>query len=70
LSAEIIRLCDRRAVAEANLEIDLRTAIDVAIRDLREIESQWGTALALERLAECRTMLLAVYDAFASRESS
>ena len=62
MSAEIIRLCDRRAQAEADLEIDLHTAIDVAIRDLWEIEAQWGTALALERLAECRSMLRTVYE--------
>jgi hypothetical protein len=54
LSAEIIRLCDRRVEAEPDLEIDLRTAVDVAIRDLQEIEAHWGTKLALERLAECR----------------
>ena len=47
MSAEIIRLCERRADAEATLAIDLHTAIDVAIRDLREIEAQWGTALGL-----------------------
>ena len=56
LSAEIIWLCDR-AEAETDLQIDLRTAIDVAIRDLQEIESQWGTERALERLTECKAML-------------
>ena len=61
MSAEIIRLCDRRVEAEADLdEIDLRTAVDVAIRDLQEIEAHWGTKLALERLAECRAMLRTV----------
>jgi hypothetical protein len=50
LSAEIIRLCDRRVEAEADLEIDLCTAVDVAIRDLQEIEAHWGTKLALVRL--------------------
>jgi hypothetical protein len=55
LSAEIIRLCDRRV--ESDLQIDLHTAVDLAIRDLREIEAHWGSKLALERLAECRTML-------------
>jgi hypothetical protein len=60
LSAEIIWLCDRRAEAEADLEIDLRTAVDVAIRDLEEIEAHWGTVLALKRLAECRAMLRTV----------
>jgi hypothetical protein len=68
LSAEIIRLRDRRRDAEASLEIDLPTAIDVAIRDLREIEAQWGTAQALERLAECRAMLLTVYETFSYPE--
>jgi len=57
LSAEIIWLRSRRAKADAELEIDLRTAIDVAIRDLQEIEACWGTELALERVAECRAML-------------
>jgi len=60
LSAEIIWLCDRRVEAEADLEIDLRTAVDVAIRDLQEIEAHWGTKLALERLSECRAMLRTV----------
>jgi hypothetical protein len=63
LSAEIIWLCDRRVEAEADLEIDLRTAVNVAIRDLQEIEAHWGTKLALKRLAErlamLRTVLLA-----------
>jgi uncharacterized protein (DUF1810 family) len=63
LSAEIICLCDRRAEADAALEIDLRTAVDVAIRDLQEIQAYWGTEVALERLSECRSMLRAVLDA-------
>jgi hypothetical protein len=60
LSAEIIWLCDRRVEAEADLEIDLRTAVDVAIRDLQEIEAHWGAPLAFERLAECLAMLRTV----------
>ena len=63
MSAEIIQLCDRRTKADAYLAIDLRTAVDVAIRDLQEIQSHWGTELALERLAECRSMLRTVLDA-------
>ena len=63
MSAEIIRLCDRRAEADAYLEIDLCTAVDVAIRDLQEIEAHWGTERALERLAECRSMLRTVLAA-------
>jgi hypothetical protein len=33
------------------------TAVDVAIRDLRDVEAHWGTTLGLERLLECRAML-------------
>ena len=69
MSAEIIRLRDRQAQAETEVELDLHTAIDVAIRDLREIEAQWGTSLALERLAECRSLLRTVYENFSIRKS-
>lgn len=57
LAAEIIRLSDRRARTDAYLDIDLRTAVDAAIRDLREIEVYWGTERGLLRLAECQAML-------------
>jgi hypothetical protein len=63
VSAEIISLCDRRKSAESDNEIDLHTAVDVAIRDLREIQDNWGTALALERLVECRELLHTVFAA-------
>jgi hypothetical protein len=39
------------------VEIDLVTAVDVAIRDLREILSDWGSAEARLRAEECETML-------------
>jgi hypothetical protein len=61
LSAEIVWLVDRRA--EVELTIDLRTAVDAAIRDLLEIESKWGTEPARERLLECREMLQGVFAA-------
>ena len=57
LSANIIRLSDHQVASEADLAIDLRTAVDVAIRDLREIASCWGTDMARERLNECQDML-------------
>jgi hypothetical protein len=60
LSAEIIRLCDRRPEVADDLEIDLHTAVDTAIRDLREIDANWGTPRGLERLTECREMLRTV----------
>jgi hypothetical protein len=63
LAAQIIWLSHRRAEADADVAIDLRTAIDVAIRDLQEIQAHWGSELALERLAECQSMLRTVLDA-------
>ena len=57
MSAEIISLCRWRAAVDEDPVIDLRTAIDVAIRDLWEVQAQWGTELGLERLTECRSML-------------
>lgn len=60
LSAVIVRLCERRAEADTDLAIDLHTAVDVAIRDLQEIEAYWGTERARERLTECRSMLRTV----------
>ena len=50
-------LADRRPKSKDMPEIDVLTAVDVAIRDLVEIESIWGTPQALERLSECRAML-------------
>jgi hypothetical protein len=63
LSAKIIQLSDRLAAREASLDIDLSTAVDVAIRDLREIEASWGTKQAYERLVECEAMLRTVLAA-------
>jgi hypothetical protein len=63
LSAKIIRLSDRQVASEADLAIDLRTAVDVAIRDLREIAGCWGTDVARERLIECQDMLQKVLAA-------
>jgi hypothetical protein len=40
-----------------HIEIDLVTAVDVAIRDLREILNDWGSAEARLRAEECETML-------------
>jgi hypothetical protein len=57
LSAEIVWLCDRWAEGKDDLAIDLRTAVDLAIRDLQEIQNHWGTELARERLLECQEML-------------
>jgi hypothetical protein len=52
-----------QAAGKDELAIDLRTAVDVAIHDLQEIESHWGTELARERLLECQEMLRSVLAA-------
>ena len=63
MSAEVIWLYCRQSKSETELAIDLRTVIDVAIRDLREIQTHWGTDLAKERLLECQEMLRTVLAA-------
>jgi hypothetical protein len=42
-------------------EIDLATAVDVAIRDLHEIDVRWGTSTGLQRLRECRELLVQAF---------
>ena len=44
-------------------EIDPYTAIDVAIRDLRDIARRWGEPSALEQAEACREMLERAYGA-------
>ena len=41
----------------ADPEIDLLTAVDVAIRDLRDIARSWDEAGSKEQAEECRRML-------------
>lgn len=43
-------------------EIDLLTAIDVAIRDLRDIADRWGEEAARLQALECRLMLERVFN--------
>ena len=61
MTAEIIRLF--RTEPEARSEIDLETAVDVAIRDLNDVQAHWGTAVGLQRLRECQDLLLRAYAA-------
>ena len=63
MSAKIIHLF-RNGEPEAAAEIDLTTAVDVAIRDLHDIEAHWGTALGLRRLRECRELLAKAFSDF------
>ena len=57
MSAQILNLSDYRNGNAAEDEIDLATAVDVAIRDLGEILQYWGTDLARQRAEECEAML-------------
>ena len=57
MSAEILKFSDYRIDDVADDEIDLVTAVDVAIRDLREILLCWGSEIARQRAEECELML-------------
>jgi hypothetical protein len=62
VSAEILKLSDYRGDDGADGEIDLVTAVDAAIRDLREILLCWGSEIAQERAQECELMLRRAYS--------
>jgi hypothetical protein len=68
VSAEIVRLNDYRVDDSADSEIDLATAVDVAIRDLREILSCWGSEIARRRAEECESTLRLAYSGFVKNE--
>jgi hypothetical protein len=57
VSAQIVRLSDYRNAEGVDDAIDLPTAVDAAIRDLREILSCWGSETARQRAQECELML-------------
>jgi hypothetical protein len=58
VSAEIIDFCDRRMARAEPPAVDLMTAVDVAIRDLCEIEVLCESKEARQRASECRQMLV------------
>ncbi len=58
MSAEIIQLSQYRCCDEPDLrEIDIYTAVDVAIRDLREVMTFQDTQSIHSRVAECEGLL-------------
>ncbi len=69
MSAEILKLSDYRVDDVADGEIDLATAVDVAIRDLREILSSWGSELARQRAEECDLTLRRAFSGFVASQS-
>ena len=69
MSAEILKLSDYRSDDGADDEIDLVTAVDVAIRDLREILLCWGSETARQRAEECELMLHRAFSRFVTGQS-
>ena len=60
--AEVIQFPRKPQAPEEECGIDLLTAVDAAIRDLREISRRWGDDAARKQADECRTMLQRAYD--------
>jgi hypothetical protein len=55
--AQILEFRRRVEPADSYDDIDLVTAVDVAIRDLRDILARWGEESARRQAEECRDML-------------
>jgi hypothetical protein len=69
VSAEILTLSDYRNDDSPDSGIDLATAVDVAIRDLREILTCWGSETARQRTEECELTLRRAFSGFAAGPS-
>jgi hypothetical protein len=69
VSAKIFKFSDYCIDDHADGEIDLVTAIDVAIRDLREILLCWGSETARQRAEECELMLRRTFSLFVVGQS-
>ena len=65
MTAKILRLSDYRLPADDEPVVDVLTAVDVAIRDLDEIVSRWGSEEARRQACECRKMLARAYAIWA-----
>jgi hypothetical protein len=69
VSAEILSLNDFRINDVLDNEINLATAVDVAIRDLREILICWGSETARQRAEECELTLRRAFSIFVAGQS-
>ena len=58
--ADVIPFRARYAPVEEEVTIDLLTAVDVAIRDLRDISRRWDES-SRRQAEECRQMLEAAF---------
>ena len=65
MTALVFHLSDYRSADACVADIDLVTAVDVAVRDLREILLSWGSLEARQQLVQCEAMLTKAYCAFA-----
>jgi hypothetical protein len=61
--AEIIQFRSKADIAEESGDVDIFTAVDVAIRDLRDIAARCGEESARLQAEECRQMLQRAFDA-------
>jgi hypothetical protein len=60
---EIIQFRSKADIAEETGDVDLLTAVDAAIRDLRDIQDRWGEEEARLQAEECRQMLERAFNA-------
>lgn len=65
--AEVIPFPARTELSGGEPDIDLLTAVDVAIRDLRDIMRCWGQDSARRQAEDCRRMLENAFDAAVSQ---
>ena len=64
--AEVIPFPVHRIVSDEDVEIDLMTAVDAAIRDLRDISLHWGEEASRQQAEACRLMLEKAFNSYAS----
>ena len=60
--AEVIPFPRKPAKEEEEFALDLLTAVDAAIRDLKDISRRWGDDSARRQAEECRLMLERAFD--------
>ena len=60
---EIIQFRSKADIAEETGDVDLLTAVDAAIRDLRDIQDRWGEEEARLQAEECQQMLERAFNA-------
>lgn len=61
--ADIILFRRREEIQTDDDDIDLLTAVDAAIRDLREISTRWEEAASRRQAADCLQMLERAFEA-------